>query len=332
LRILLVSNMYPTAERPEYGVFVARLEEALRQRGHEIDRAVLGAGRRGKLATPLAYLGLLRRARGLRRRRSPDVVYAHFLVPTGLVAMTLRRPFVVTAHGRDVANVGEIPLVGALTRNVVERADAVIAVSQYLAECLPGSPREVEVIDCGVDTSYFRPAPRAPGDGPRFLFVGALNDRKNVRRLLEAFGQLREGTLTIAGAGPLADELRSTAPPGVTFIGRVPADGMPDLFASCDVYCQPSLVEAQGQALLEALATGRPVVATRVGGPPEYVNDACGVLVDPLDVESIADGMRRAAALPVPNDAAVEVAKAHDLSVQAERIERLLVRVSSPHG
>jgi glycosyltransferase involved in cell wall biosynthesis len=107
---------------------------------------------------------------------------------------------------------------------------------------------------------------------------------------------------------------------------------MPALFASCDVCCQPSLVEAQGQALLEALATGRPVVATRVGGPPEYVNDACGVLIDPLDVESIAEGMRRAAALPVPNDAAVRVAREHELTVQAEKIERVLARVCSPHG
>jgi glycosyltransferase involved in cell wall biosynthesis len=332
LRILLLSNMYPTAERPEYGVFVARLEKALRQRGHEIDRAVLGPGKRGKLATPFTYLGLLRRAYGLSRRRRPDVVYAHFLVPTGLVAMALRRPFVITAHGSDVANVGEIPLVGGLTRRVVERAAGVIAVSQYLAERLPGTPRELEVIDCGVDMTAFTPAPRAPGDGPRFLFVGALNERKNIRRLLEAFGRLGEGTLTVAGAGPLAAELRAVAPPGVTFIGRVPPDGMPALFAACDVYCQPSMVEAQGQALLEALATGRPVVATRVGGPPEYVNEACGVLVDPLDVDSIAEGMRRAAALPVPNDAAVEVAKGHELNVQAERVERLLARVSSSHG
>jgi glycosyltransferase involved in cell wall biosynthesis len=332
LRILLLSNMYPTAERPDYGVFVERLEQALAERGHEIDRAVIGAGRRGKLATPRAYLGLLRRARSLSRRRRPDIVYAHYLVPTGAIAMTLGRPFVVTAHGRDVANVGEIPLVGAVTRRVVERAGAVIAVSRYLAERLPGSPRQVEVIDCGVDTERFSPAPRAPGEGPRFLVVGSLIERKNIRRLLEAFGRLGEGTLTVAGTGPLETELRRAAPPRVTFVGRMPGDAMPALYASCDVYCQPSLVEPQGQALLEALATGRPVVATRVGGPPEYIDDSCGALVDPLDVGSIAEGMRRAATLPVPNQAAVEVARAHDVRVQAERIEGVLARVSSTDG
>jgi glycosyltransferase involved in cell wall biosynthesis len=95
---------------------------------------------------------------------------------------------------------------------------------------------------------------------------------------------------------------------------------------NADVLCQPSLVEPLGQALMEALATGRPVVATRVGGPPEYVTEQCGALVDPLDVESIAAGMRSAAALPVPCTAAVEVARRHDLALQAARVEAVLQR------
>jgi glycosyltransferase involved in cell wall biosynthesis len=103
---------------------------------------------------------------------------------------------------------------------------------------------------------------------------------------------------------------------------------MPALYHDCDVYCQPSVVEAQGQALLEALASGRPVVATRAGGPPEYVDERCGALVDPLDVGSIADGMRRAAELPVPCPAAVEVAERHSIASSAARIERLLAEVS----
>ena len=295
MRILLLSNMYPSRERPEYGVFVQRLAEALRARGHELDEAVLESGARGRLRTPLAYLRLLGRARRLVRQHRPDVVYAHYLVPTGLVAMTAGAPFVITAHGQDVANVGTVPLVGGLTRRVVSRAAAVICVSEYLALRLPGHPRRIEVIDCGVDTETFAPSPRVEGDGPRYLVAGSLTERKNLGRLMEAFGRLGAGTLTVAGAGPLEAELRAAAPERVTFLGRVEPGRMPELYRACDVYCQPSLVEPQGQALLEALASGRPVVATRVGGPPEYVTDACGVLVDPLDVAAIAEGMRAAA-------------------------------------
>jgi glycosyltransferase involved in cell wall biosynthesis len=114
----------------------------------------------------------------------------------------------------------------------------------------------------------------------------------------------------------------------VTFLGRVSPKRIPELYREHDVYCQTSLVEPQGQALLEALATARPVVATRVGGPPEYVTEGAGVLVDPLDVADIAAGMRAAAALPVPCDAARAVAEAHSIAVSAARIERVLGEVS----
>ncbi len=328
MRILLLSNMYPSRERPEFGIFVQRLAEALRARGHEVDEAVLTAGSRGVLRTPLAYLRLAIRARAAARRH-PDVVYAHFLVPTGVVARITGVPYVITAHGTDVANARTHQSIRTLTRRVISGAGAVICVSEYLAGRLPGEPRRVEVIDCGVDTSLFVPASRADGEGPRFLFAGSLTARKNVGRLMQAFASLGEGTLTIAGAGPLEAELRAAAPAGVTFTGRVAPERMPELFAGCDVYCQPSLVEPQGQAVLEALACGRPVVATRIGGPAEVVTADCGSLVDPLDVDSIAEGMRRAAALPVPCDAAVEVASRHTLGRAAERVERLLAEVSS---
>jgi glycosyltransferase involved in cell wall biosynthesis len=328
MRILLLSNMYPTAERPDYGVFVKRLADALRERGHEVDEAVLGPGARGPLATPRAYLGLLRRTRALARSRRPQIVYAHYLIPTGLVALGAGVPFVITAHGRDVANVGSIPLVGPLTRRVISRARAVICVSAYLADRLPARPRRLEVIDCGVDTELFTPAPREPGAGPRYLTVGSLIERKNVGRLIEAFARLGEGSLTVVGSGPLEHQLRAAAPAGVSFLGRVPPERIPELYREHDVYCQISLVEPQGQALLEALASARPVVATRVGGPPEYVTEGAGVLVDPLDVDDIVAGMRAAAALPVPCEAARAVAERHSIEVSAARIERLLGEVS----
>ena len=94
--------------------------------------------------------------------------------------------------------------------------------------------------------------------------------------------------------------------------------------AAADVVCQPSLVEPFGQAILEALASERTVVATRVGGPPEFVPPSAGVLVDPTSVAAIADGLRAAAAFPSPNPAAREAALSHDVRLQAERVERVL--------
>ena len=101
---------------------------------------------------------------------------------------------------------------------------------------------------------------------------------------------------------------------------------MPLHLAAADVLCQPSLVEPFGQAALEALACGRSVVGTTVGGPPEFVPAGAGVLVDPLDEEALAAALRDAAALPVPNPAAREAAELHDVRLQAARVEAILER------
>jgi glycosyltransferase involved in cell wall biosynthesis len=184
------------------------------------------------------------------------------------------------------------------------------------------------VIDCGVDLERFAPrgadevdllagAPR-----PRFLFAGSLVERKNVVALADAFGTLSAGSLTLLGDGPLRKQLEGR--PGVRLAGRVSHDEVPAWIAACDVLCLPSLTEPFGMVLLEAMAMERSVVATRVGGPPEFVPPRAGVLVDPLDVADIARGLREAAALPSPNPAAREAAAQHDLRDSAARVEGLL--------
>jgi D-inositol-3-phosphate glycosyltransferase len=101
---------------------------------------------------------------------------------------------------------------------------------------------------------------------------------------------------------------------------------VPNRLADAHVVCQPSLIEPFGQSLLEAMACERSVVATRIGGPPEFVTPEAGVLVDPADEASIASGLRRAALLPRPNKAAREAAASHDVRCQAERVEAILAR------
>jgi glycosyltransferase involved in cell wall biosynthesis len=320
VRILLVSQMYPGPDAPDLGVFVAQVERALVGRGHEVDRAVLDTRAGGKLR----YLELA--GRTLRAPRTPDVVYAHFLVPSGLIAaLGARAPLVVTAHGRDVRNIGAIPGVAVATRLVVRRATTVVCVSEYLRReletKLPDARGKTEVVSSGVDLERFAVAP-APDGAPRFLCLGALSERKNVVRLADAFARLGEGTLTYAGDGPLRARLEGRA--NVRLLGAVAHDEVPRLVAEAHVLAQPSLLEPLGQALLEGMAAGRSVVATRIGGPPEFVPPEAGVLVDPLDVDALAAALRTAAALPRPNDAARAAAAQHDVRAQAEKLEAIL--------
>jgi glycosyltransferase involved in cell wall biosynthesis len=329
MRILLVSQMYPSAEEPDYGVFVRDLADAVERRGHEIERVVVD--RRG--AGLAKYLRL---ARGSFRARRPDVTWAHFLFPTGLAALAARAPLVVTAHGRDVRNIGEFRGVRAATRIVVNRAARVIAVSDYLRRELeariPEARGRTEVVDSGVDLQRFRPVEPGPartalgweGDAPAFLCVGRLDERKNVLRLAGAVERLGRGRLAFVGDGPLRPHLEGR--PRVRVVGAVPHADVPRWLAACDVLCQPSLVEPFGQAILEAMASARSVVATRIGGPPEFVPPAAGVLVDPLHEDALVDALAAAASLPTPNEAAREAAARHDVNLQAERVEAILER------
>ena len=326
MRILLVSQMYPGPDDPDLGVFVRQIEDALRDRGHEFERAVVdrrGDGRR-------RHLQLTRDARRAARRFKPDVVYAHFLVPAGLsAALASRAPLVVTAHGQDVVNIGRLPGVASATRFVVRRADAVIAVSDWLRRELerkvPAAAGKITVVDCGVDLDRFplQPAPQGP---PSFLAVGSLTERKNPLTLARAFERFGEGTLTFAGDGPLRPQLEGRR--GIEVTGLLPYDEIPARLARARVVCGPSLVEPFGQALLEAMASGRSVVATNVGGPPEFVTAESGVLVDPTDEDELVEALGRAAALLCPNEAARRAAATHDVRRQAERIEATLERAA----
>jgi len=324
VRILLVSQMYPGPDAPDLGTFVAQVERELVARGHEIERAVLDTRAGGKLR----YLTLARRTLSAGR---PDVVYAHFLVPAGLIAAVAgRAPLVVTAHGKDVRNIGAIPGVTAATRLVVRRATTVVCVSGYLQRelelKLPEARGKVEVVSSGVDRERFAVTEPPPGP-PGFLCVGALDERKNVVRLADAFAHLEEGTLTFAGDGPLRSRLEGRE--RVRLLGRVRHDEIPRLLGDCRVLAQPSLVEPLGQALLEAMSCGRSVLATRIGGPPEFVPPEAGVLVDPLDVDALARGLEEAAALPCPNHAARQATAEHDVRRQAERIDAILSRAAA---
>jgi glycosyltransferase involved in cell wall biosynthesis len=325
LRILLVSQMYPGPDDPDLGVFVRQLELALRERGHEIELAVLdhrGGGKR-------RFLELRQKVRAAGR---PDVVWAHFLVPTGLIAASVDAPLVVTAHGRDVRNVGALPGVAALTRRVVERASTVIAVSDYLRRELelkvPEARGKTVVVDSGVDMAQFAAANgHAPeGERPAFVAVGSLTERKNPVRLADAFATLGRGSLVFVGDGPLRPRLEGRE--RVRVVGRVPHDAVPGYLAAADVVCAPSLLEPFGQSILEAMAVGKTVVATRVGGPPEFVTPEAGILVDPLDPVALAHALEAATLFPAPNEAARTAAAAHDVRLQAERVEAILLRAA----
>jgi glycosyltransferase involved in cell wall biosynthesis len=337
VRVLLVSSMWPGPEDPDYGVFVEQVAEGLQAMGHVILPAVIdhrggSSAKQGRLA-----LDALRHA----VRGEPDIVYGHYLLPAGVIAAAAaaaaRVPLVLTAHGRDVRNVASNPAIRMLTGAAVRRATTVIAVSEWLRDEvhreLPGARAKTEVIDCGVDLLRFAPADQAAArahlgleglPGKVVVYVGGMDERKNVVRLRDAVLGIPDATLVAVGDGPLRSEL--TASDRIRAVGRVHHDQVPAYMAAADVVALPSLVEPFGQVLLEAMAMERPVLGTAVGGPAGLVTEAAGALADPTDVDAIRAGLLRALALGVPNRAGRVVAAEHDLSAQVARIEAVLQR------
>ena len=334
MKILVVSQMWPSETDPDFGSFVAQVCRALEAQGHELE--VVAIDRRG--LGRAKYLRLARDAKRAAKSFQPDVVYAHFLTFASPAAARAARavgvPLVVTAHGTDVGNVERSRLAKALTRRATNQASRVIAVSDWLRMRLvaemPELADKTDVIDCGVDMELFQPRDGREarvrvgweGEPPYYLFVGTLDERKNVLPLVHAFTRIGEGSLAIVGAGPLRDELWDR--PGVKLCGPVPHAQVAEWMTAADYVCQPTDGEAFGQALLEAMACERSVLATTRGGPPEFVSAEAGVLVDPTEEGEIERGLRQLAAYPTPNPAAREAASAHDVRVQAERIAEIL--------
>ena len=336
MKILEVTQMWPSPEHPDLGSFLVPLTREIEALGHEIE--VVSISRRG--GPPTEYATLVREARAAARRFKPDVVFAHFLFPAGaagaLAARAADAPLVVMAHGQDVANIGRIRGISTATSWVVRRSSAVIANSRWLAgrliEQIPAAEAKIEVVDCGVDLQAFSPRPADEarrelgwdGEGPAFLCIGSLIERKNVVRLADAFSILGRGRLAFVGDGPLRNALEGR--PDVTLVGRVPQTEVPRWLAAGDVLCQPSLTEPFGQATLEAMAMERTVMATSNGGPPEFVTPEAGVLVDPQDPAALPPAMELAASKPTPNPAARRAAAEHDVKRQASRMAAILER------
>ena len=334
MKILVVSQMWPSEADPDFGSFVAQVCRELEKQGNELE--VVAIDRRG--LGRAKYLRLARDARRAAKRFQPDVVYGHFLTFAGPAAARAGKAVgarvVLTAHGTDVGNVERSRFARWLTRRGTKSASRVIAVSAWLrmrlvAE-LPELDGKVDVIDCGVDMDLFQPRDGREarvrlgweGEPPYYLFVGTLDERKHVLPLVHAFTRIGEGSLAIVGAGPLRDELRDR--PRVKLCGPVAHAQIAEWMAAADYVCQPTDGEAFGQAILEAMACERSVLSTTRGGPPEFVPAEAGVLVDPTEEGEIERGLRKIAGFPSPNPAAREAASAHDVRVQAARITEIL--------
>jgi glycosyltransferase involved in cell wall biosynthesis len=294
LKVVVLTTSYPRFPGDAAGRFVADGVEAIRWKGVDVDVVsparfrhfgiAYGAGipnnlRRQPWRVALVPGFLAAFARAARRAaQDADLVHAHWL-PSGLAALSTGRPFVVQLWGSDVELARRAPW---LARRVFRRASAVLCPSRALFDAaVELGARDIHVIPQGVDL------PREIGkeaDPPEILYAGRLSHEKGVVELVQA---ARGMNLVVAGDGPLREHV-----PGS--LGFVPPDELARLYGRAAVVACPSHREGFGVACLEAMAHGRPVVASAVGGLLDLVVDGeTGLLVQPRDVLALREALHR---------------------------------------
>ena len=294
LRVAVLTTSYPRHPGDPAGHFVGDAVEALRARGIEVEVVspadfrhfgiAYGAGVVGNLRAhpaktlllPAMLASFTRAAR--RAARDADLVHAHWL-PAGAVAALTGKPFVVQLWGTDVELARRAP---QLARRVLRRARLVIAPSTALAEAAHElGAREVRVVPSGIDLP---PDAGAEDEPPHVLYAGRLSPEKGILDLVAAADGL---PLVVVGDGPLRDQVPQA-------IGFLPNPELQERLARAAVVAVPSHREGFGVVCLEAMAHGRPVVASAVGGLRDLVVDGeTGFLVPPRDRDALRAALER---------------------------------------
>jgi glycosyltransferase involved in cell wall biosynthesis len=270
----------------------------------------------GRSLHALFWLLSLLWQRGRRIRAAHyDCLLVSWAYPDAAAASWLARrlgiPYVVKVHGSDLNVQAGYALRRMQIRSALRGAGAVVAVSRALADkaiALGALAAGVHVLYNGVDGSLFSPGSRSEArarlglsaDAPLLLYVGNLKSSKGCLDLLEAFPALLaarpQARLVYVGAGPCQRDLSERAAAlgcadRVSLAGAVAHNALGDWFRAADLLCLPSHNEGVPNVVLEAMACGTPVVASKVGGIPEVVPHYAGILVPPHAREALATAL-----------------------------------------
>jgi glycosyltransferase involved in cell wall biosynthesis len=294
VKVVVLTTSYPRDENDVAGLFVKDAVEAVRARGVEVEVVSPATFRHFGIAYGHGIVGNLRAApwklallpaflasfavAARRAARDADVVHAHWL-PSALVARAAGKPYVLQVWGTDVELAHRAPWIA---RPLVRRASFVIAASTALAQhAWTLGAREVRVIPNGVDIPQHVAKPAEP---PHVLFVGRLSEEKGILDFLTATEGLPR---VIVGDGPLRPRVPEA-------LGFVPRAQLGAFYERAAVVAVPSHREGYGVVAREAMAYGRPVVATAVGGLRDAVSDGeTGVVVGVGDIGALRAAVER---------------------------------------
>lgn len=331
MKVLFLARWYPHKYDPMFGLFVQRHTEAAslydditvlyvhpdenakcryeieHTKENGVDTIRIYYKKVGPLSSAWRYFRSC--MKGLKMAGKHDLNHVHVLTRMGFIAHWQRylngTPYLITEHwsrylpGNDFS--------GALrkwwTKRIVRRATMVTTVSEVLAQAMQSHGlrnKNYQILPNVVDTNLFKPIPHH-NDIPKIVHVSCFEDKsKNISGLLEALKLMKDRGIpfqaVLIGEGMDLEALKQRSielglTDHVRFTGLLQGQALVDELATGDLFVLPSHYETGGIVLLEAMACGLPVIATKVGALPEIVNEGNGILVEPGDATALADAM-----------------------------------------
>ncbi|MFZ4451105.1 glycosyltransferase [Salibacterium aidingense] len=320
MRILVISNMYPSAHAPTFGIFVKNQVEALMKKGNHVEVAAITNPKTGKKNVVKKYSSWLWSS--FRRLRSAgsayDIIHAHYAFPSGMLARAFYKrfgtPYIVTCHGGDLNKMAKKGrFFQRQTEQILQDAAHVIVVGQDLKQQVLDDyhvPEEkVSMFSMGVDRRVFYPRPQAEIQETlklspyekHILFVGNIIEEKGIADLVEAFPKVKNempnARLHVVGPAKQEDYLQRLQErihelhiaEAVTFHGPKSQSDVAEWMSAADVFVLPSHLEGFGLVAVEAMACGTPVVGTETGGLVQVLGGGAGVLSPPGHPVSLAE-------------------------------------------
>jgi len=262
----------------------------------------------------LLYWSIVRKIDCYRQEFAFDLIHAHFIYPEGYVAARLAKrykvPLIVTEHAAWKPWMDDYPRVAKQSVWAAGVSDGLIAASKYLAGTMTSftnAHEKVHDIPIGVNTELFNPDNKVKKNSRQILYVGRIHKTKGVDILFNAMSLLLKeyddiqlvvigGNLGFTNYQKQEDEMRLLASSlginsHIDFVGMQPPEAVVKYMQKSALLVLPSRRETFGAVLIEAIASGTPVVATRCGGPEDFVNDSVGVLVDKENAQALANGI-----------------------------------------
>ncbi len=279
-----------------------------------------------------------------------DLIDAHYFYPDGVAAARLARelklPLLITGRGTDLTLIPQSPAARAQIQWAAGQASALITVCEDLKQklvALGEAESRIITLCNGVDLQRFSPGDRAAAraklgiEGFTLLSVGSLIPRKGHELIIAALADLPDATLLIAGSGPMRGELESVAREKsvgarVRFLGEIAHDELSEAYRAADIFVLASSREGWANVLLEAMASGTPVVATNVNGTPEVIRDPkLGILVKERSAAALARAIQELRRLQ-PDRQAVRTYAEQFSWDETARANKALFLAAARHG